>query len=872
MSNRRARLALIVLLGAPIAAADWIEQRPAEDGWGVRHATYSLRVVDYEGKPVETTVSLSEEPPGLVRGRTVAQARSDADGRARFTGITSPRPLVVEVGGSYRLRPHTRFLRRLATGGSADLGASTLERNFIVSGVIYEEAEDGNRRLLPAYVLLSSDSSGGSVIRSGLELGAVFRHEHLDAQSMQIIIRPGDGRRGRQYAVPFAADPQRPHRHLLMTLPRVDSSDQSVRVEEAGWPAGVPDAALPGRIEGRAVTPDGRPIPRLRLQGNWRGVRGTQSVETDDDGRFSMTGDFPGDVVALVPWGPSYGVFHEPGPVEVEVETVRRLKLSVKGERVGRIDFAWLHGNEWLPIDPRVLRGNPRYATEQVLLRARVPGRIDRMVAYPPTGSTIELDYRSDKAHSLRVLHRGVPVPGAIIDVLDAAAPPRPGAVPWHERLAGGRLNRVAADADGRTTLAGDPAAHYVAQVYAPGYEPARVRWNADTETVVDLVAHDARVRFQGLDGGAQLAVTAAGSDSLVSLSQIPGDAPVVLRLAPGRYDATVEDRDGTVLRGRTLRARSGAQTVDMRADRRPRVVVRIPRSTPLDWFVSATRRTPPTGTVTREESRASGFLSPEFGSIIEADQPDPTTRVLALPGTGRWLVHANAGWEADLALFTEGDLQAEQVLDLALPRLDASLVGTPTFVRRDAPIHGFAGPRMLLLAASASASPWHILATSAGRELADTVDRSFTLDHLPPGEYRLFHHLADEEAWGGFEVSLASGKTTRVGRFGTRESGPWTVDVTDGAGHPVTGATLRIRDRLHEAWTRFVASDRSTAVYADNPIPAPPAVQLGGTPVTFDAVRAGWVELVLDDPAGPNRHYLRKAEPGRTLRLVVDQ
>lgn len=104
-----------------------------------------MRVVDYEGKPVETTVSLWEEPAGLGRAIDIAKARSDADERARLTGIASERPLAIEVGGSYRLRPHLLFLPRLATGGSADLGVVTLERNFIVSGVVYEKGEDGDR-------------------------------------------------------------------------------------------------------------------------------------------------------------------------------------------------------------------------------------------------------------------------------------------------------------------------------------------------------------------------------------------------------------------------------------------------------------------------------------------------------------------------------------------------------------------------------------------------------------------------------------------------------------------------------------------------------------------------------------------------------
>lgn len=60
-------------------------------------------------------------------------------------------------------------------------------------------------------------------------------------------------------------------------------------------------------------------------------------------------------------------------------------------------------------------------------------------------------------------------------------------------------------------------------------------------------------------------------------------------------------------------------------------------------------------------------------------------------------------------------------------------------------------------------------------------------------------------------------------------------------------------------------------SAYAADAFPLPPAARLRGEPVSFDSIRPGWVELVLDDPAGPARHYLRKAEPGTTLTLVVN-
>ena len=81
----------------------------------------------------------------------------------------------------------------------------------------------------------------------------------------------------------------------------------------------------------------------------------------------------------------------------------------------------------------------------------------------------------------------------------------------------------------------------------------------------------------------------------------------------------------------------------------------------------------------------------------------------------------------------------------------------------------------------------------------------------------------------------------------------------------------------MHEAWDanseldRWLGYSTTQALFAADAFPLPPAARLHGEPVSFDSIRPGWVELVLDDPAGPARHYLRKAELGTKLTLVVD-
>ena len=107
-----------------------------------------------------------------------------------------------------------------------------------------------------------------------------------------------------------------------------------------------------------------------------------------------------------------------------------------------------------------------------------------------------------------------------------------------------------------------------------------------------------------------------------------------------------------------------------------------------------------------------------------------------------------------------------------------------------------------------------------------------------------------------------------RVEGLGADETAALVVDAVDAQGQSIRDRVLRIRDRMHKDWTPAwkVVYTSGTAHHT----PLPPAVRLSGEPVVLDSIRAGWLELVVDDPAGDARHYLRKVEPGKTLRLVV--
>ena len=237
-------------------------------------------------------------------------------------------------------------------------------------------------------------------------------------------------------------------------------------------------------------------------------------------------------------------------------------------------------------------------------------------------------------------------------------------------------------------------------------------------------------------------------------------------------------------------------------------------------------------------------------------------------------------------SFFTEVELASAEQRVLEMPSLDATLEGTMTYhlprSDRIAGHHGVASPRMILVAADGAASGWNVILSMPQSDGGESVDgegggrRRFTIPRLPAGDYHLFHHLneyryrGDRPIWGGLEVSLLAGETTTIAGLDIADLGTLSVQVVDAEGRPVHAKLLRIRDRMHEAWAAFTDLPTTGAGAAD-PIPLPPTARLVGEPVTFQPVRAGWLELVLDEPAGPAKHYLRRVEPGTTLRLVED-
>lgn len=900
MNTRCGTLVRMVALAASatVSGADWVEQRTAHDRPGTYNGGLVVRVLDFDGEPVPTSVSVSGRYNTLT-------TETDANGRAELHAIFTRDGLSVDVGGTNDLRPHYQRVRGVSNG-VVDLGVARLERNFSVTGVLFQKDIDGVLRARSDYATVELNGPwrwrgggyGNDRAHNRDQRDGVFRIEDFDIEpGLFIEIRwwSDEQRDSIVHKVPFSVDPLRPHRHLLVTLPREDADDQSVEVRESVWPDGVPGERPLQRFTGRLVTSDGQPLVGLPVRG------AGDTVYTDEDGRVELAAPYMIDDLTIpTPSGDLYvsssawfggvdldtlpahynvdaatlpprAVVDFSEPFEAQFETLRRLRLDVRGEGEDRVDYHWLDWHDWRPVSADLLGRVLGKSDERTLVRARAPDRIDRFVPYPPHSSRVVFDFRNDEPHGLVVVAKEKPVAGATVEVLDIATPltlPLRREDPRAPIL----LRREVTDSQGRLSLVGDPDGLYVAYVYVEGYEPARVRLSAGIDKRVELVARDVDVRFRGLLAGELLRVKVAASDSPVAV--VRGvDEPVVARLAPGSYDATVEDVAGEIVSGTTFTVADAPNVVDLLDDRRPEVVLHLPgRGESSRWFAGATRRTLPHQIVGIErflrEWRDYGDGEPP----AQVESIGAATRVLRFPGTGRWNVHV--GQSRTQSYFIELDLVAGDVRELRLPPLDSSLEGTMTYEPdlddRLVDYHWVDNPRMTVLSMNGTTADWNVMYNlPRPDEEHGRKPNTFALTDLPAGNYRLFHHLADRQGWGGREVTLIAGAKTRVEGLGSLEPGRLVVEVVDAEGQRIRNRILRIRDRMVKEWTApgriIITSGRGP------PVPLPPVVRLKGEPVTFESIRSGWLELVVDDPAGNARHYLRKVEPGKTLRLVVD-
>ena len=852
----------------------------------------------------------------------LATTSTDTQGRAEFRDLSSRHALSVLVD------PPDRFLRfhtpvRVASHGKVDLGVLTLRHNLVVTGDVLQINTAGTRTGVDSgwVALRKAGVKDSDWIPEFQELkDGRFRFEELEAVPMEFVfareVIAGRPSGPDVYRAPFTIDPQWAVRQVSLTVDHRAEIGVKLSVSEQ---EPLEQHSQPRhRLEGRLLLPSGEPVRNMPMIVP---VAEDQigSISTDLEGRFFLETQSrleegeEGVVFVLTPAGPLGIVFDaefdddypatrylvDPQkPFEIELSVVKRLDVQIEGVLPEEITYSWvssflsLYDNDWIPLDRGLVNLILTESEGLSLLRARAPGHIARLALYAPEQTALRYDFGNDVPHRLQVVSNGKPVAGARVEIVQSPGviPPMPTDSMLHGLGQSDLLDRVMTDAEGRVCLAGDPDVTYVAYVYADGYSPARIRWQAGSETRVVLTTRNIAVRFTGLQTGELLQIKPADRDMLIGGWHIGDGEAVTTSLAPGVYDASVTTAEGAVVRGATFTVTKPV-AVDLTVDRRPRVVLRLPplpavpertrnalssgpdAAVPRDrWVAQATRKMPPRGSV-NYSTELSEMNWNSDQPPVQAESPDDLTRILRLSGTGRWLIHLSSEHGSlDYSLFAEVVLAPEEKLTLRVPPLDSGLEGSMTFMG-DISFrlhHGLAGPRLMLYSMLGNEHVWNIVCALPPRLAREGPTHDlFSLRKLPAGHYRMAHHLGEQSAWGDAEVTLHPGQSTKTSRLGIADTGPLTVEVLDTDGRPARDLVLRVRDRMYEGWSAFCKIPTSS-VYAARHIPPPPEIHLRGEPVRLPSIRAGWLELIVEDVGGPAKHFLRKVEPGSKLRLHV--
>jgi hypothetical protein len=263
---------------------------------------------------------------------------------------------------------------------------------------------------------------------------------------------------------------------------------------------------------------------------------------------------------------------------------------------------------------------------------------------------------------------------------------------------------------------------------------------------------------------------------------------------------------------------------------------------------------------------------SPEISDVpvtLLSQTPSEANYVVSRAGR----VYISAQEERGPTLWRELDLQPGESKVIDVPRDQGTLQGKmSSYSTSEGSIHGFAGPRMQIIADDPS--DWSVTVYLPNR--ANNGD--FTIEGIPPGAYHVYHHLIGEKpgnyvipknAWGGVPVNVSPNATARLGDFAADRLGEIATRITDSSGRPIDNATLRIRDRMSDSWRQY---EENPAVLEEpaHPIPYPPSRRIVGGQATLPSIRTGWLEFTVEMDTGVLFDYRSPVALGEELRVTV--
>jgi hypothetical protein len=775
------------------------------------------------------------------------------------------------------------------SGGNVDVGTIQLRPDTVLRVTVEFVGGSplGPRDPQPTVILQSKTQFGPRLVAEDGGGYRVLRQISFDEGTWEISLFTNG--RSEHYEAPFHAERGSRDQLLRLRLLR-DTLKADDRYDKKGTIEVREETLPPATIErefharGHVLAPDRSPIPGaiVEINAGFFGQSMPRWTVSAADGTF----DLRYNALACLELGVSYGgTFAQiensnskedcetrwSRPQDLVISRTSRIVFQTEGVDPASVRAYWWHdsiGWSKFPQHPWISRVGYPPPVCKMDAAGLLPLAQNSELPFlapdkqPPAEVPLRFRFDSSGQRILTVRSGGRPLPDAIVDVekVDDLAK--------NSRI---QLGTYTTSASGELRLGGGTGQLVEVFVYADGHEPRRAIWTPGVPLTLDLTPRNAIVSFG--PGAALARIRPVENSSAVITANLTTTTQT--RLAPGEYDITTySDRGAVVGYQRITLNAAEAKTIDPAVDKRPRLTVRFPAA---GWQSAVTESTPRGGAV----NWAAMIVA--VGTLQLNDVPatrtqsSPQEDVYLLSWAGRMQVHVQR--KDSPLMWREINVLPAESLSIEIPAEQATLEAPSNFDPGKGNEHGVAGPRLQLIAADLSG--WSIT-EFIPRQNKEGV---FTIGGIPPGDYRLYHHLFNgnvtyrtngkdttynrpASAWGGVAVHLTAGKTTRIAPLNGK-LGELSVHLSDPAGRPIENATLRIRDRMSDSWRQF-AENPAQVEEPGHPIPYPTAVRIVDGKATLPQMRSGWLEFAVETDAGPAYSYTLPVQLGQELQVSV--
>lgn len=874
---------------------------------GLHHVTITGRFISPEGHPVPG-VRVHVET-GDPRSLPVEEAVSGADGRFRLSDVNT------YTTAGLRWYPPDGWTggAMVVSGsplGSINIGAIQLEPSTVVRAVV-ELVGGPPFGTHPPTISVSLEGAARGQRVAADEVNGLYVLSNIPFRKGRWSVTLSTVNRIEHYEAPASIEPGSRNRLLLLRLLRDKlknepfdklSYEGKIEVHEAMAPERSFEREF--RAQGRLLAPDGSPI-----HGAVAGMIRFLGIEkvvpawafSDREGKFDLRYralECRNPVFLIGSPSPWYfGPADDKEPCEqtwaasrdVVIEDAVQLILKPSGIDHSEVQaFWWRPPSGWQPFhslqpwvaarpgENRLLVALVAEKWLPVVREVVLPVRVKPNDQSAPAKVEVEFPFTRDVVRSLAVLEEDdSPFANSIIDlelISDLAADRR---IP---------LGSFRTDGAGNLKLLGEPQQMVEAFVYAAHAAPARFIWNPGVATQARISSRRGTVMLGRIRPGSIARIQEVRPEGPARTLRVTAGEGPHFNPPPGKYDIVVQDSPAAAPRLHHVHVKAGEIIwIDSRADRHPTLVVRFPD----DGWSASVSEAASSGMVygwTIYSTIGGGYSARNVCAMLE--KQTRREAVFRLLRTGKLHVELHRAG-LNYSLWREIEAAPNETITLDAPQGGAVLRGSMRTYDggKGYSHHGWAGPRMELIAVDPSA--WSVTVHMPPRE----GEHGFLLTDLPPGSYFLHQHLigvwksfkgaSGEEmrytealhAWGGIPIALTTGQTTVLKDFIEYPFQDMSVTVLYADGSPVNEGLVRVRDRMSDAW-RQIAEGPTTLKYASHPIPYPPAVRIRNARAVLPSIRAGRLDFQIELDDGVVYAFSRDVDPteGITVKLPVSR